>query len=172
MIYRFIALRHEITEICSINRKQSSNWTVTLNKPCPCTLFCFMCEPECFYWLVLHLHSNTFCVFCMVKRNREQNHTTKKLAKFCNHFTLLKPRQTTKIVLPMDVVCIFMHYSNATIFGMLALDQFLQLLTNLHLQFCYNILLVATNYAILWLKQRALVIKQAAHLSNWFHAET
>ena len=30
MIYRFIGLRHEITEICSINRKHRSNWTVTL----------------------------------------------------------------------------------------------------------------------------------------------
>ena len=32
MIYRFIGLRHEITEICSINRKHRSNWTVTLTQ--------------------------------------------------------------------------------------------------------------------------------------------
>ena len=31
VIYRFIGLRHETTEICSINWKHSSNWTVTLN---------------------------------------------------------------------------------------------------------------------------------------------
>ena len=30
LLYRFIGLRHEITEICSINRKHHSNWTVTL----------------------------------------------------------------------------------------------------------------------------------------------
>ena len=29
-MYRFIGLRHEITEMCSINRKHRSNWTVTL----------------------------------------------------------------------------------------------------------------------------------------------
>ena len=33
VIYRFIGLRHEITEICSINRKHRSNWTVTLKEP-------------------------------------------------------------------------------------------------------------------------------------------
>ena len=32
MIYRFIGLRLEITEICSINRKHRWNWTVTLCK--------------------------------------------------------------------------------------------------------------------------------------------
>ena len=32
MIYRFIGLRHEIAEICSINRKHHLNWTVTLSK--------------------------------------------------------------------------------------------------------------------------------------------
>ena len=31
VIYRFIRLRHEITEICSVNRKHRSNWTVTLS---------------------------------------------------------------------------------------------------------------------------------------------
>ena len=35
MIYRFIGLRHEITEICSINRKHRSNWTVTLTGSLP-----------------------------------------------------------------------------------------------------------------------------------------
>ena len=44
MIYRFIRLRHEITEICSINRKYRSNWTVTLNltirdRFLPCSIF-------------------------------------------------------------------------------------------------------------------------------------
>ena len=31
MMYMFIGLRHEITEICSINQKHRSNRTVTLN---------------------------------------------------------------------------------------------------------------------------------------------
>ena len=31
VMYRFIGLRHEITEIFSINRKHHSNWTVTLS---------------------------------------------------------------------------------------------------------------------------------------------
>ena len=31
VIYRFIGLRDEVSEICSINRKHRSNWTVTLS---------------------------------------------------------------------------------------------------------------------------------------------
>ena len=32
VIYRFIVLRHEITEICSVNRKHRSNRAVTLRR--------------------------------------------------------------------------------------------------------------------------------------------
>ena len=31
-----------------------------LNNLWPCTLFCVTWEPKCFYWLVVHLHFNTF----------------------------------------------------------------------------------------------------------------
>ena len=43
----------------------------------------YTCEPKCFYWLVNHLHSNTFCVLYREKwnmKNREQQHTTNEPA--------------------------------------------------------------------------------------------
>ena len=39
--YRFIGLRHEITEICSINRKHRSNWTATLSENYNLSLMCY-----------------------------------------------------------------------------------------------------------------------------------
>ena len=32
----------------------------------------YTCEPKCFYWLVNHLHSNTFCVLYRVKANEHE----------------------------------------------------------------------------------------------------
>ena len=48
-----------------------------LNKSWPCTLFCFTCEPKCFYWLVVHLYYNTLCVFCARSRaaNKQKIHS-------------------------------------------------------------------------------------------------
>ena len=65
-----------------------------LNKPWPCTLFCFTGLPKFFYWLVAYTHFNTFrlCVCARSrpsnKRNRKQKHMTKELAEFHNQFVL------------------------------------------------------------------------------------
>ena len=47
VIYRLIGLRHEITEICSINRKHRSNWTVTLTKKTLLTLWKSLASTDC-----------------------------------------------------------------------------------------------------------------------------
>ena len=47
VINRFIGLRHEITEICSINRKHRSNWTVTLTKKTLLTLWKSLASTDC-----------------------------------------------------------------------------------------------------------------------------
>ena len=51
VIYRFIGLRHEITEICSINRKHRSNWTVTLTNQ----RVVFLVSQRC-HWLKVAFH--------------------------------------------------------------------------------------------------------------------
>ena len=46
VIYRFIGLRHEITEICPISQKHRSNWTVTLTH--------YWKSPNLFYCTLSH----------------------------------------------------------------------------------------------------------------------
>ena len=40
---------------------------------------CFTCDPKCFYWLVVHLHFNTFCVLCRVKANEQTKIENKQI---------------------------------------------------------------------------------------------
>lgn len=53
-------------------------------------VFCFTCEPKCFYWLAVHMHYKTFCVLCTVKANEQRIQRTKtynkELAEFHNQF--------------------------------------------------------------------------------------
>ena len=46
VIYRFVGLRHEITEICSINQKHRSNWTVTLTASQYTSYLIIVCSTE------------------------------------------------------------------------------------------------------------------------------
>ena len=36
------------------------------------TVHIILCEPKCFYWLVVHMHSKLFCVLCTVKANEQK----------------------------------------------------------------------------------------------------
>ena len=57
-----------------------------LNELWPYRLVCFTFEPKCFYWLIVHLHFDTFCVLCTVKANGQKKRRTKTYYKETGEF--------------------------------------------------------------------------------------
>ena len=79
-------------KLSKLRREQTKLLCFMLSKPWPCISFCFTSEPNVFYWLVVHLHFNTFCALCTVKANEQKGQRTKtynkEAGKFINNFAL------------------------------------------------------------------------------------
>ena len=71
----------------SLNRRMLTKLLCfMLNKQRPCTLFCFTFEIKCFYWLVVRIHFNIFCVLRTVKANEQKIWRTKTYNKETGEF--------------------------------------------------------------------------------------
>ena len=65
---------------------QSCFVLIKLNELWPCTLRFslwaqMLCQPKCFYWLLVRMHFNSFCVSCRVKANEQRKWKTKTYNK-------------------------------------------------------------------------------------------